>query len=540
MAQQPVTQNQGVQNPVAQDIQQPVTHNQGVQNPVAQHLVVKDPHNKEPESECPDDESSEDEYSEDEDQHPVVGISAVAPPSTHGFETKQPLFPLSRRGAPSRGRNPTTRRAKDCPKQKALNEALKTKSDADKVVARKMKKYWDQHSAELPEEMKDSFISAFQKIRKTTSNAKSPSNHMIWKNTLSSCKEDLDWAKWIVLRAVYYDPVANSKEPGEQMFRANFMKNEVSKRIQQRYPGVNVFTAKVPNDLSAPRPSTWPMIGDTDGFLTVKEETPIITRSRSETVAPPGGIALPGKSSAGVKRKLNNSSAVEPATPAKVPRFTSRLQDAEEEIEEDKYLEKYSRHRSLQQRKPESFEPRPAGHEMSFVTQVTGNKFEPPLQTLEEKAQRHPAAVKDLQVVKTATGKIIEPPLQNLEKKAQRYPAAFKDVRMVKTSTGNKFEPLMQTLAEGYQNHPAAVENRLVARTTEHVKNELGFTTKDDLLLYCDRVEGSKEASASRPQRQRTPKKNTYGQNTRRPHCLLLYICQQMRDNMVVPQNILG
>ena len=78
-----------------------------------------------------------------------------------------------------------------------------------------MKKYWEQHSATFPEEMGDSFVSASQKIRRTTSNTKSPSNHLIWKNTLSSCKEDLDWAKWIVLRAIYYDPIENSKDPEE-------------------------------------------------------------------------------------------------------------------------------------------------------------------------------------------------------------------------------------------------------------------------------------------------------------------------------------
>ncbi|KAF5529601.1 hypothetical protein FPHYL_14195, partial [Fusarium phyllophilum] len=169
------------------------------------------------------------------------------------------------------------------------------------------------------------------------------------------------------------------------------MKNEVSKRIQERYPEGNIFTAKVPNDLSAPRPSTWPVIVDTDGFQAVKEETASRSRSRSVTVAPLGGIA--SRSSAGVKHKPNNSSVFEPATPAKVPRFTSRLQDAEEEIEEDEYLEKYNRRHSLQQAKPSSFEPRPVEHQMSYVTQGTGNKFEPPLQTLEEKAQNHPVAV---------------------------------------------------------------------------------------------------------------------------------------------------
>lgn len=109
------------------------------------------------------------------------------------------------------------------------------------------------------------------------------------------------------------------------------------------------------------------MIGDTDGFQAVKEETPIRSRSRSVTVAPLGGIA--GRSSASVKRKRNNSSAFETANPAKNPRFTSRLQDAEEEIEEDEYLEKYNRHQSLQQAKPGSFAPRPERRQMSYITQ---------------------------------------------------------------------------------------------------------------------------------------------------------------------------
>ncbi|KAG5789436.1 hypothetical protein H9Q69_011504 [Fusarium xylarioides] len=379
--------------------QHPVAQNQEVQHPVAQYPVAENPQHKSPEyssleDESSEDESSEDESPEDEDQHTVARISeAEAPPSI----TKQPLYHMARRGANVKGRAPTTRRAsttrraQDCPKLQALsetlNEVLKTKSDADKVVARKMKKYWHQHSAVFPEEMRDSFISAFQKIRKTISNTESPSNHLIWKNTLSSCKEDLDWAKWIVLRTIYYDPIVNSKDPEEQGFRANFMKNEVSKRIQERYPGVNIFTAKVPDDISAPRPSTCPVIGDTDGFQAVKEETPSRSRSRSVTVAPLGGIA--GRSSASVKRKRNNSSAFETANPAKIPRFTSRLQDAEEEIEEDEYLEKYNRHQSLQQAKPGSFEPRPERHQMIYITQGV----EPRLQTLHEKLQNHPVAV---------------------------------------------------------------------------------------------------------------------------------------------------
>ncbi|KAH7164223.1 hypothetical protein DER46DRAFT_575570 [Fusarium sp. MPI-SDFR-AT-0072] len=297
-----------------------------------------------------------------------------------------------------------------------------------------MKKYWDQHSAEFPEEMKDSFISAFQKIRETASNAKSPSNHMIWKNALTSCKEDLDWAKWIVLRAIYYDPITNSKDAEDQGFRANFMKNEVAKRIEERYPGVSIFTAKVPNDLLAPRPGSWPVIGDTDGFQAVKEAAPSRTRPRSATVAPLGGTTLPGRVSAGVKRKQSKSSLVGWANPAKVPRFSSRLQDAEEEIEEDIFFENYYEDGLGLQGEPSSSEPRPVRHQMNYATQDTGNKFEPQLQTLDEQAQ----------------------------------------------------------------NHPVPDENRLVAKTTEQVKRELGFATKEDLLLQ---------------------------------------ICQQIGDNMVVPKS---
>jgi hypothetical protein len=159
-------------------------------DPVAWYPVVENPQHKSPEY-----SSLEDESSEDEDQPTVAGIpEAEAPPST----TKQPLHPMARRGANVKGRSPTTRRAQDCAKLQALNEALdealKSESDADKVVTRKMKKYWHQYSAAFPEEMKIASPqpSKRKKIKRTITNTKSPSDHLIWKNTLSSCKEDLN------------------------------------------------------------------------------------------------------------------------------------------------------------------------------------------------------------------------------------------------------------------------------------------------------------------------------------------------------------
>ncbi|KAG9495893.1 hypothetical protein J7337_012456 [Fusarium musae] len=233
--------------------------------------------------------------------------------------------------------------------------------------------------------------------------------------------KDLDWAKWIMLRAIYYDPISNSKLAKDQGFRANFMKNEVVKRIEERYPGVSIFTAKVPDNLSAPRPNSWPAIGDTDGFHAVKEEAL-------------SGATLPRRASAGVKRKQSKSSPVGRATPAKVPRFSSILGDADEEIEEDIFFDNYQKDRLGLQGEPSSSEPRLVRHQIDHATRDTCNKIESQLHTLDEQAQ----------------------------------------------------------------NHPVSDENRLVAKTTEQVKRELGFSTKEDLLLH---------------------------------------ICQQIGDNIVVPRN---
>ncbi|KAF5638117.1 hypothetical protein F52700_4822 [Fusarium sp. NRRL 52700] len=415
--------NPVVQHPV---VQQPVVQQPVVQQPVVQKSVVQQPLIEVSEDLEPANGDSDDEEPGYEVRQPVE-----APSSTNGLvtekATRQLLYPLARRGAPTKARAPARRQALDCPKQRILEDSLKTKSGKDKAVARKMRNYWDQHSSKFSEEMKDSFISAFQKIRETVSNARSPSNHIIWKNTLTSCKEDLDWAKWIVLRAIYYDPILNSKTAEDQGFRANFMKNEVAKRIQERYAGVSIFTAKVPDDLSASRPSSWPVIGDTDGFQAVKEEALSGTRSISASVALLGGATLPRRASAGVKRKQSQSTLVGQSTLTKVPRLSSRLRDADEEIEEDIFFENYNKDRLGLQGKPSS-KPRLVRHQMNHATQDAGNKFEPQLHTLD------------------------------------------------------------------IQNHPVPDENRLVAKITEQVKKELGFATKEDLLLHICQLIGDNMA----------------------------------------------
>ncbi|KAM0200380.1 hypothetical protein ACHAPI_002805 [Fusarium lateritium] len=170
--------------------------------------------------------------------------------------------------------------------QWSLKEMVKTKPQVDQTVAKKLKKFWDENWNKFPESMRASFMSTFKKVNQTESNIRSPSNHIIWKTTITSCKEDLDWGVWIILRTIYYDPVLHSKDQKDIAFKGNFMQNQAVKRIEQRYPGVDIFTVKLPAKLDSPRPSDWPALGSPQGFPKLKEETPNKKRARSSTATP--------------------------------------------------------------------------------------------------------------------------------------------------------------------------------------------------------------------------------------------------------------
>ncbi|KAF5027812.1 hypothetical protein F66182_82 [Fusarium sp. NRRL 66182] len=155
----------------------------------------------------------------------------------------------------------------------SVNTIVNTKADDDKPVAQRIRKFWVDHWDLFPSAMRSNFHSAFSKLNSTKSNKRSPSNNNVWKHTITSCKDDLDWGVWIILRAAYYDPIIKSKDADDVSQRANFMKSELVKLIQQRYPGVNIFEASLPLQLDAPRPSDWPALGDTGGFRKTKTET---------------------------------------------------------------------------------------------------------------------------------------------------------------------------------------------------------------------------------------------------------------------------
>ena len=105
--------------------------------------------------------------------------------------------------------------------------------------------------------MLDSFLDACEQINENTTNMENPSNHAVWKKAVALSGLDFEWAKWIVLRTIYYDHIAKSTKPEDMEFKAGFMTNKAAMKIQERYDCEKIFTAQLPNDISAPRPPEW-------------------------------------------------------------------------------------------------------------------------------------------------------------------------------------------------------------------------------------------------------------------------------------------
>ncbi|KAJ4120090.1 hypothetical protein NW768_010373 [Fusarium equiseti] len=125
------------------------------------------------------------------------------------------------------------------------------------VVVKSLKKWFTDNVARITDDMRSSFPDACNEIGERTTNMKCPSSHKLWKKAVRSSELDFDWAAWIVLRAVYYGPVAKSQKPEDIKFRANLLTNEAAKKTQERYPNTDIFTAQLPEDIHAPRPPEW-------------------------------------------------------------------------------------------------------------------------------------------------------------------------------------------------------------------------------------------------------------------------------------------
>ena len=83
--------------------------------------------------------------------------------------------------------------------------------------------------------MLDSFLDACEQINENTTNMENPSNHAVWKKAVALSGLDFEWAKWIVLRTIYYDHIAKSTKPEDMEFKAGFMTNKAAMKIQERY-----------------------------------------------------------------------------------------------------------------------------------------------------------------------------------------------------------------------------------------------------------------------------------------------------------------
>ncbi|CAJ0540121.1 Ff.00g073920.m01.CDS01 [Fusarium sp. VM40] len=354
--------------------------------------------------------------------------------------------------------------------QWSLKEITKTKPLIDQPVAKKLKKFWDKNWDKFPENMRTSFISTFKKVNQTESNVKSPSNHIIWKTTVTSCKEDLDWGVWIILRAIYYDPVVHSKDQKDILFKANFMQNQAAKRIQQRYPEVNIFTAKLPGELDSPRPSDWPALGSTSGFPKLKEETPNKKRARSSSYTP---------TVRGSTELTSGQSDTESARPGSL--FSSQasygeglqrqLMQVAPPFKKRKTIDKVPTGRGRIRRKIPGSEyiDEEEDDESDFSTSMNRNSTVPGISAHSEKNVGLTEAL-----------------------------SVFDEFHYNASPSRHTSEDTLQQLRtkiEALESREIPNENRLVVAVTEQIKGDLGFSSKTDVLkLIANEIEDMMES----------------------------------------------
>ncbi|XEU95222.1 hypothetical protein FSHL1_000506 [Fusarium sambucinum] len=114
----------------------------------------------------------------------------------------------------------------------------------------KKKRNWQR----WPNDIRVSFINATHKMRITKTNKRHPSNHILWKEAVSTEKLDFDWGIWLVLRTIYHDSI-------DQDERQSFKNGGASTKIAERYYDTDVLTASTPTNFR-PRPAKWARVAD--------------------------------------------------------------------------------------------------------------------------------------------------------------------------------------------------------------------------------------------------------------------------------------
>ncbi|KAM0241734.1 hypothetical protein ACHAPO_001425 [Fusarium lateritium] len=114
----------------------------------------------------------------------------------------------------------------------------------------KKKRNWQR----WPNDIRVSFINATHKMRITKTNKRHPSNHILWKEAVSTEKLDFDWGIWLVLRTIYHDSI-------DQDERQLFKNGGTSTKIAERYYDTDVLTASTPTNFR-PRPAKWARVAD--------------------------------------------------------------------------------------------------------------------------------------------------------------------------------------------------------------------------------------------------------------------------------------
>ncbi|KAF5006143.1 hypothetical protein FDECE_7459 [Fusarium decemcellulare] len=138
-----------------------------------------------------------------------------------------------------------------------LENAWETRLDhldlGDPVNAR-LHSIWRNNWWKYPDDIKNSFLDATEKIGHTARNIGKPSDHALWRVTVT--RREFDWGVWLVLRAMYYDTTMDETDPVYMMGRTRLATGLAKTLIDERYPGNDNLNVDVPMSFP-PRPPNW-------------------------------------------------------------------------------------------------------------------------------------------------------------------------------------------------------------------------------------------------------------------------------------------
>ncbi|KAJ3528639.1 hypothetical protein NM208_g10110 [Fusarium decemcellulare] len=133
-------------------------------------------------------------------------------------------------------------------------EACLDHLDLGDPVNARLHSIWRNNWWKYPVDIKNSFLDATQKIGHTARNIGKPSDHALWRVTVT--RREFDWGVWLVLRAMYYDTIMDETDPVYVMGRTRLATGLAKTLIDERYPGNDNLNVDVPMSFP-PRPPNW-------------------------------------------------------------------------------------------------------------------------------------------------------------------------------------------------------------------------------------------------------------------------------------------